>query len=130
MLVLGDPKKSEQKERQYIAVREREGRIYTDEQLLSLPDIDKAHPHYNEWAYRRQSFERLASYLDKNFKGRRLNILDLGCGNGWMSHRLHEQGHRVTGLDVNMTELEQAERVFGSSASMQWVYVFTASSSR
>jgi 2-polyprenyl-3-methyl-5-hydroxy-6-metoxy-1,4-benzoquinol methylase len=122
MHVLTDPKQHEEKEQLYIAVRACEGRIYTDDELLNLPVVPNAHPHSNEWMYRKQSWLRLTAHLKKQFKDKPLDILDIGCGNGWMGHRLHEHGHNVTGIDLNMTELTQAERVFGSSASLQWVY--------
>jgi trans-aconitate methyltransferase len=40
-------------------------------------------------------------------------VLDLGCGNGWLSARIAElPDFEVLGLDVNRHELEQAARVF------------------
>jgi ubiquinone/menaquinone biosynthesis C-methylase UbiE len=52
-----------------------------------------------------------------------LNILEVGCGNGWMAHRLAEiPGSKVTGLDVNLTELQQAVRVFNHIPNLQFIY--------
>lgn len=39
-------------------------------------------------------------------KGRR--ILDLGCGNGYISGRLHEMGHHVVGIDLSNEGIELA----------------------
>ena len=122
MQILSDPKKFEEKEQLYISVRDCEGRIYTDEELLHLPEISGNHKYYLEWEYRKKSFLRLKNHLNGKFKGERLNVLDIGCGNGWMSNQLNKAGHNVTGLDVNMVELEQAGRVFGSKSSLRWVY--------
>jgi 2-polyprenyl-3-methyl-5-hydroxy-6-metoxy-1,4-benzoquinol methylase len=79
-------------ERLYIALREQEQRLYTDEQVRQLPDIDPSHLHYKEWKIRKHSAERLISYLNK--KKRRLNILEIGCGNGWLSAQLAENKRR------------------------------------
>ncbi|MDB5152457.1 MAG: class SAM-dependent methyltransferase [Mucilaginibacter sp.] len=93
----------------YIAVRQQEKRVYTDEQLQLLPDID--HLYYDEWKIRKRSSERLMAYLEKKHK--HLKILEVGCGNGWLSAKLSNiSGTRVTGLDINEIEIEQARRVF------------------
>lgn len=93
----------------YIAVRQQEKRVYTDEQLQLLPDID--HIYYDEWKIRKRSSERLITYLEKKHKP--LRILEVGCGNGWLSAKLSNiPNTRVTGLDINQVEIEQAQRVF------------------
>ena len=93
----------------YIAVRQQEKRVYTDEQLQLLPDID--HIYYDEWKIRKRSSERLITYLQK--KRKPLRILEVGCGNGWLSAKLSNiPNSRVTGLDINQVEIEQAQRVF------------------
>ena len=40
----------------------------------------------------------------------RHNILDLGCGNGWLSYKMALLQQQVVGVDVNLLELEQAEQ--------------------
>ncbi|MDB5287689.1 MAG: class SAM-dependent methyltransferase [Mucilaginibacter sp.] len=101
-------------ERLYIALREREQRLYTDEQVIQLPNIDPSHLHYNEWKIRKHSAERLINYLNK--KKRALYILEIGCGNGWLSAQLSEiKGANVIGQDINRVEIDQAKRVFKKS---------------
>ncbi|MEI6031831.1 MAG: class I SAM-dependent methyltransferase [Synechococcaceae cyanobacterium ELA739] len=39
---------------------------------------------------------------------RPLRILDLGCGNGWLSGWLHERGHDVVGVDPSVSGIQQA----------------------
>ncbi|MDO3624778.1 bifunctional 2-polyprenyl-6-hydroxyphenol methylase/3-demethylubiquinol 3-O-methyltransferase UbiG [Mucilaginibacter sp. BT774] len=93
----------------YIAVRQQEMRIYTDEQLQLLPDID--HIYFDEWKIRKRSSERLTEYLIKKHKS--LKILEVGCGNGWLSAKLANiPNSHVTGLDINQVEIDQANRVF------------------
>lgn len=102
----------------YIAVRQQEKRIYTDEQLQLLPDID--HIYYDEWKIRKRSSERLTAYLAK--KRRFLKILEVGCGNGWLSAKLSNiPNSRVTGLDINQLEIEQANRVFKKD-NLEFIY--------
>src|SRR5258708_4522573 len=58
-----------------------------------------------------RSSERLITYLEKKHKP--LRILEVGCGNGWLSAKLSNiPNTRVTGLDINQVEIEQAQRVF------------------
>ncbi len=98
-------------ERLYASVRDAEGRILTDEQVKALPDVEKAHPLRKEWKIRKRSAKRLLAYLQQ--KNQPLNILEIGCGNGWLSAMLADiPASTVTGLDVNRLEIVQAGRVF------------------
>jgi ubiquinone/menaquinone biosynthesis C-methylase UbiE len=102
----------------YIAVRKQEKRIYTDEQLQLLPDID--HLYYDEWKIRKRSSERLITHLLK--KKKRLKILEVGCGNGWLSAKLADiLNTHVTGLDINQVEIDQANRVF-KKENLEFIY--------
>ncbi|TFF38215.1 class I SAM-dependent methyltransferase [Mucilaginibacter psychrotolerans] len=95
----------------YLAVRALEGRIYSDKELLQLPEITTSHRHYKEWQVRRRSAGRLISYLTK--KNKPLYILEVGCGNGWLAAKLAQiKAAKVIALDVNRTEVAQGERVF------------------
>lgn len=104
---------------QYSALREKERRLYNDEQVMQLPMISVGHPHYKEWQMRRYSSEKLVKYLRN--KKRALNILEIGCGNGWLCNKLASiPGSKVTGFDVNVPELQQASRVFDAQANLQF----------
>jgi ubiquinone/menaquinone biosynthesis C-methylase UbiE len=100
-------------EHNYLALREKEGRVLSDEQVKYLPDAGFDPIWRNEWALRQKTARKMLAYLSgRSFK----NALDLGCGNGWFSARLAQiPGLQVTGLDVNQPELEQAVRVFGNT---------------
>lgn len=104
----------------YLKVRNKEGRFYTDEQVSRLPEIEEIHPYFHEWRMRSRSSRRLIKYLEA--KNKPLSILEIGCGNGWLSAKLAElNGALVTGLDANKPEIEQARRVFNNS-SARFIY--------
>jgi 2-polyprenyl-3-methyl-5-hydroxy-6-metoxy-1,4-benzoquinol methylase len=95
----------------YNEVRDTEGRTLSDEQVSLLPDMDPLHPQYREWQFRKRSSQRWITYLANKHKS--LNILEIGCGNGWLSHKMAQISNtRVTGLDINSDEIAQAKRVF------------------
>jgi len=104
---------------QYLLLRKKEGRIYSDEEVSSLPEIQKRHRHYNEWEIRKHSSSRLKKYLTD--KRKPLRILEIGCGNGWLSAKLSEipLAH-VTGIDINAEELSQAKRVFDQIENLEF----------
>ena len=105
----------------YIAVRDKEGRLYNDKQVTRLPDIDKGHKYYKEWKKRKQSSEQLITYLKEGQKP--LNILEVGCGNGWLSSKLANiPNAQVTGLDPNPVEIEQAQRVFKKKPNLKFIH--------
>lgn len=95
----------------YISLRKKENRVYTDEEVAQLPQIAEQHPHYKEWVMRKQSMKKLMKWLKK--KNKPLEILEIGCGNGWLCNQLSQIANtEVTGLDINSAELQQAKRVF------------------
>lgn len=107
-------------EQQYLALREKEQRVYTDAQVMQLPLINTDHPHYAEWQIRRHSSEKLIKQLRKI--NRPLRILEVGCGNGWLSNKLAAiPNANVTGFDINSAELQQARRVFHQQKNLQFV---------
>ena len=104
----------------YLAVRKLERRVYTDDQLRMLPDIDPLHVHAAEWTLRKRSSERLTNYLRR--KNRSLRILEVGCGNGWLSAKMADiPGADVIGLDINQAEVSQANKVFVKD-NLEFVY--------
>lgn len=48
----------------------------------------------------------LVSILDSGHLHNRLRILDAGCGKGWLSDQLANQGHHVTGIDTSTRAIE------------------------
>lgn len=97
----------------YLEAREKEGRLYPDEIVKQLPYLSPEHPQANEWKLRQHNVKLLLELLKKQ---PRSAILDLGCGNGWLTHQLvTHQEVQVLGMDINTPELEQANRLFASS---------------
>lgn len=125
---LSDPEPHEARETRYWQVRAREFRLYSDEIVRQLPDIPGDHPLKQEWAARADSLGRLADHVARFWRD--LRVLDLGCGNGWMTHQLASISVRVRayGLDLNRRELRQAARVFVDKPRVKFLYgdVFSA----
>src|SRR5574338_17862 len=86
-------------EKLYLEVRKKEKRIYSDDELKLLPYASK------------------------------LNILDIGCGNGWFVGQLSKEfEHNYFCVDINLTELEQAARVFvNENIKLIYADIFTTS---
>lgn len=104
----------------YLKVRRKENRLYSDQEIKRLPDFEKKDVHYDEWQLRKKSAVRFTNYLRQ--KNRPLKILDVGCGNGWFSHLMSTINNtEVIGLDINVTELEQADCAF-KKENLSFVY--------
>jgi release factor glutamine methyltransferase len=109
-------------EERYMALRRREKRVYSDAEVAQLPNIDVQHQHYKEWMIRKASAKKLIDFL-KRKKLQPLKILEIGCGNGWLSNQLSGiENSDITGLDINEEELQQAERVFKNNRQLKFVY--------
>lgn len=97
----------------YLEVREKEERLYPDDIVKRLPILPQDHPQAEEWALRQRNIELLKAHVAQR---QAQDVLDLGCGNGWLTHQLVEENssRKVLGLDINAAELEQANRLFSS----------------
>lgn len=85
---------------QYRLVRQREGyRPTSPEYYRKLPSVPPADPHAAEWRIRRQSFAHLERHALPGVWHGPIHALDLGAGNGWLSHRLAADGHSVVAVD-------------------------------
>ncbi len=88
----------------YTTIRSQEGRGSPDPAYyLDLPYSDRTGRHAWEWAIRGCSYRHLATNLGPRLaaaRGGGLDILDLGAGNGWLSHRLTAMGHRPVAVDL------------------------------
>ena len=86
---------------QYRIVREQEGyRSRTPAYYRALPAVDTHDPLAENWRVRASSFNQLCRAVLPSFDHFPLSILDLGAGNGWLSHRLSALGHRCVAVDL------------------------------
>lgn len=106
--ILCDPSPFEQL---YEKARSTERRILNDQQVSRLPDGSSLW-NADEWRIRERSADRLVRSLRTNASGPL--VLEIGCGNGWLSARLQREGFDVVGMDLFTPELEQAARVFNA----------------
>lgn len=115
LIFLGEEKRLKIFEKNYLEVREKEGRLFSDRLVTQLPYLSKEHRLRNEWLHRAATREMFIKYL-KTKTGLQ-KILDLGCGNGWFCQRMAvaQPVANVFGLDVNLNELQQAARLFSNS---------------
>ncbi|MCC7158059.1 MAG: class I SAM-dependent methyltransferase [Ignavibacteria bacterium] len=105
----------------YLSLRKAESRVYDDDTVKHLPEVPPCHRYYYEWLVRKRSMKTLLKYLLKNEYIK--EILEIGCGNGWLAANISLKTKRnVTGLDVNITELEQAARLFGNRENLTFAY--------
>jgi SAM-dependent methyltransferase len=86
----------------YANQRATEGYGYSGAALRALPYL-RSGPFARQWAVRARSFEALARHVlgpRAQTRGRPLDMLDLGAGNGWLCHRVAGMGHRAIALDM------------------------------
>jgi ubiquinone/menaquinone biosynthesis C-methylase UbiE len=105
----------------YIALRNKEERVYRDKVVRELPEISDNHPLSREWQIRKVSMEKLLQHLKtrENCK----TILELGCGNGWLSsHLAANLQAEICGMDINDVELSQASDVFSNHTNLSFLF--------
>lgn len=89
---------------EYTTVRKAEGRGSVDPAYYQeLPYKDLSGRFTGDWEIRTKSFDALISQVIEpveRFSSLPLKILDLGAGNGWLSHRLALRGHQAGAVDI------------------------------
>jgi ubiquinone/menaquinone biosynthesis C-methylase UbiE len=107
-------------EKIYIKVREREHRVYSDEVVRGLPEFNCNTTYQIEWGMRKKSAAQLLKQLQATDVS---SILELGCGNGWLSNKLvRNLTAEVCAVDINEIELLQGARVFREQQNLSFVY--------
>jgi SAM-dependent methyltransferase len=97
-------------QRDYMKLRDREGRGSGGvEELLALPYLNHG-TMKRQWQVHARSYEmfsrRVVAPAALRAVGRPLDILDLGAGNGWLSHRLQQQGHDCIATDLRIDTVD------------------------
>lgn len=92
----------------YAAHRAAEGRgAGGASEVRALPYLTRG-PTAAQWRVRARTYERFLSAVvgPRERQGRTLTVLDLGAGNGWLSHRLGARGHRALALDARVDAVD------------------------
>lgn len=92
----------------YARHRAAEGRGYRGASLRALPYLDSG-PFAAQWSVRACSYEAFIRHVVwplASIKRRKLDIIDLGAGNGWLCHRLARMGHQAVALDVRGDDVD------------------------
>jgi SAM-dependent methyltransferase len=92
--------------RQYRAVRQQEGRRATAaDYYRRLPTVPPSDPHAGDWQIRRETYHHLLGHV-LAAGPLPIQVLDLGAGSGWLSHRLSALGHRTVAVDALDDEVD------------------------
>lgn len=92
--------------REYAEHRAGEGRALRGEQLRSLPYLQEG-SLARQWSVRARTYETFVRLvLDPASASKAIEILDLGAGNGWLSHRVALHGHRAVALDIRDDDVD------------------------
>lgn len=85
---------------QYRRVRAQDGyRPRAAPYYRELPQVDRGDPQHAVWRIRQESFRHLCRRVLTRLGRRPLRVLDLGAGNGWLSHRLTLLGNVCVAVD-------------------------------
>jgi SAM-dependent methyltransferase len=107
-------------EEQYLLIRDKEHRIFSIDEIRKLPEVNREHPHYQEWKIRQKSIDRFLHFL----KGKKMeHTLDIGSGTGFFAHMLTRYCQNVAGVEVNFSELKQAVTAFENNERLKWFCV-------
>lgn len=106
MIATSSPGPVERYRRDYMRLRDREGRGSGGvAELLSLPYLlDGAMAR--QWQVHARSFRafqsRIVAPAARRMAPRPLDVLDVGAGNGWLCYRLARDGHRAVATDLRL----------------------------
>ncbi len=88
----------------YRYIRYSEGRgSDTSDYYRALPSCDPSRRDASMWAMRAKTYTYFVKHILKALEARErrsLDVLDLGAGNCWLSHRLSALGHRPVAVDI------------------------------
>jgi SAM-dependent methyltransferase len=92
----------------YRTIRHAEGRgSDSSDYYRALPSCDRSDPNAAMWAMRSKTYSSFVKNILEpleNYASSPLDVLDLGAGNCWLSHRLALRRHRPVALDIFVDE--------------------------
>ncbi len=96
--------------RDYEAIRQAEGRGSQDaDYYLALPFHDLSGKLAWQWKIRKASYRalerRVWPQLERSYPNGG-DLLDIGCGNGWLCYRAALRGHRPVAVDLTVNDLD------------------------
>jgi SAM-dependent methyltransferase len=95
---------------EYRCIRHAEGRgSDSSDYYRALPSCKPADPNAAMWAMRAKTYSYFVKHVLQPLEARsdkRLDVLDLGAGNCWLSHRLSLRDHRPIAVDIFTDELD------------------------
>jgi len=93
---------------EYAAHRAAEGRGHTPAELALLPYLTTG-PLARQWRVRARTYDAFVRRVLEPLaraRGRPLDLLDLGAGNGWLCSRAARAGHHPVALDIRSDEVD------------------------
>jgi len=91
---------------------------HISKQLLEIhlnPEIDLA-------SRKRTSIEKTIDWIFEQVPGKKLNILDLGCGPGLYALQIAQKGHEVIGVDISEHSINYAtEQAKANNQSIEYI---------
>jgi SAM-dependent methyltransferase len=94
----------------YEFVRAKEGRGSSSaDHYLALPFKDLDGRNVWQWRIRARTFRFMEKHLLPNIENsypRGFDVLDVGAGNGWLSYRLAQRGHRPVAVDLLVNDTD------------------------
>lgn len=93
----------------YESIRRAEGRISADTAYYrALPYFDLTHRMSADWRIRAASFDAFVAQILATVERvePHLTVLDLGAGNGWLSHQLTRRGHHLVAVDLMINDFD------------------------
>ena len=76
-----------------------------------MKKIFSKYADYYDLLYKNKSYKRETNYIEKiinKYAGKKLKILELGCGSGGHALELKKKGHAITALDTSKKMIEIA----------------------
>jgi len=75
-----------------------------------MKKIFSKYAKYYDLLYKNKSYKKESNYIEKilnRYAGKKLRILELGCGSGGHAFELKKKGHNLTALDTSKKMIEK-----------------------